>query len=307
TLVIGHSPPIPLWLLVVLGAHVCNAAAFLVDKFLLARTMPKPAVYAFTVGSLSGLAAILLAFDPTLPTRTQGIVDAIAGVTFILALLLFFTALRRGEASRIVPFIGGTIPVYTFLLSYLFLHERLAQRELLAFGCLVVAAALIAREAPGERSRNRGAYLPATASAICFAVSSVLMKVVFDTQPFLSGFAWTRVAVFCAALVILLHRPTRQAIIERRERPRGRMFALFIGGQLAGAVGFLGVNYAIALASVTLVNALQGVQYAILFILVILLGRTFPQLRERLTRAIVIQKIAAILLIAVGLSILGRT
>lgn len=296
---------LPLWLTIVLGAHILNALAFLVDKFLLARTVPKPAVYAFSVGSLSGIAAILFFFDPRLPTLAQLPYDILAGVTFLIALLLFFTALRRGEASRIVPFIGGTIPIYTLLFAYLFLHERLIQQELLAFGLLVVAAALVSREAPGDSPRNRHAYFPATAAAILFAISSVCMKFVFMQQSFLSGFAWTRLAVFLAAMVILLHAPSRRAIFTGSERPHGRMLGLFLGGQVAGAIGFLGVSYAIALASATLVNALQGVQYAILFILILLLGRVYPQLRERLTRRVVLQKVLAIVLIGIGLGLLA--
>lgn len=296
----------PLWLLIVLGAHAANALAFLVDKFLLSRDVPEPRAYAFAVGALSALGAVLLIFDPTLPRPSDIPLDVAAGATFVVALLLFFTALRRGEASRIVPFIGGTIPMYTFLLSYLFLGERLSPRELVAFVLLVIAAALISREAPGEGSRNRGAYLPASASAVCFAVSAVLMKAVFVAQPFLSGFAWTRIAAFLTAMLLLAHGPSRRAILAPRRRQARRTFWLFIGGQVVGAVGFLGVSYAIALASVTLVNALQGVQYAILFVLVLFLGRRFPQLRERLTRVVVFQKVAAIVLIAVGLGLLGR-
>jgi len=42
-------------------------------------------------------------------------------------------------------------------------------------------------------------------------------------------------------------------------------------------------------------------------VFVLFLGRTFPQLRERLTRAIVIQKVAAIVVIAVGLAMLAKS
>lgn len=297
---------IPLWLLVVIGAHSLNAVAFLIDKFLLSRAVPKPAVYAFFVGMLGAITFILLPFDFQIPTAQQAFLDLAAGATFVLALLCFFAALQRGEASRIVPYIGGTIPVWTLLFAYLTLGERLAQQELIAFVVLVFGSALIARGGSAVGHRRRHAYTIASFAAVLFALSTVLMKVIFLQQAFIPGFVWSRAGAVLAALAILLHAPSRAAITRSQERPRGNLLALFVGGQVAGAVGFLTLQYAVSLASPTLVNALQGVQYAFLFVFTLFLGRTFPQLRERLTRAIVLQKVAAIVIIAIGLSMLAK-
>lgn len=297
---------LPLWITVVVGAHLLNALAFLVDKFLLARAVPKPAVYAFFVGVLGAITFVLLPFDLQIPTAPHALLDVAAGATFVLALLLFFSALKRGEASRIVPYVGGTIPVWTLIIAYLILGERLSRDALLAFGVLVIGSALIAREASSGTTRRRHAYTMASLAAVCFAVSTVLMKAVFLSQAFIPGFVWSRAGALLAALAILLHAPSRRAILQRSERPKGKLLGLFFFGQLAGAGGFITLQYAVSLASPTLVNALQGVQYGFLFILTALLGRTFPQLRERLTRGIVTQKIFALIVIAIGLAMLAK-
>lgn len=298
----------PTWLLVVIAAHLLNAVAFVVDKFLLARAVPKPTAYAFFVGMLGAVAFVLLPFDWVVPTPGEAVLDVAAGATFVLALLAFFTALKRGEASRIVPYVGGTIPVWTLILAYAFLGERLAQRELLAFAVLVVGAALIARD-PGHGASGgskRFAYPYASVAAVCFAVSAVLMKAVFLQQSFLAGFAWSRVGSVLAALAILAHGPSRRAISAPQQRPHGKLAVLFTAGQVAGALGFLTIQYAISVASPTLVNALQGVQYAFLFLIAALLGRRFPQLRERLSSRIVSQKVLAIVVIGIGLAMLAQ-
>ena len=297
----------PFWLIVVIGAHLLNAVAFLVDKFLLARTVPKPSVYAFFVGTLGGLTFVLLPFDFQIPTLWQGLLDLAAGGTFVLALLLFFTALKRGEASRVVPYIGGTIPIWTLIIAYLALGERLGRNELVAFAVLVVGSALITRGGSSGTSRQRHAYASASLAALCFAASTVLMKEIFLQQAFIPGFVWSRAGAFLVAILILLHAPSRMAILRPAERPRKQLFGLFIGGQVVGAVGFLSLQYAVSVASPTLVNALQGVQYGFLFILTATFGRTFPQLRERLTRPIVLQKMIALVVIAIGLAMLART
>lgn len=297
---------LPFWIIVVIGAHLLNALAFLVDKFLLARAVPKPAVYAFFVGALGAITFVLLPFDFQIPTASQAVLDAAAGATFVLALLCFFSALKRGEASRIIPYVGGTIPVWTLVIAYLALGERLSRASLLAFGVLVIGSALIAREASTGTARRRHAYTVASLAAACFAMSTVLMKAIFLSQAFIPGFVWSRAGALLAALAILLHAPSRSAILQPSERPKGRMLGLFLFGQLAGAGGFITLQYAVSIASPTLVNALQGVQYGFLFILTAALGRTFPQLRERLTRTIVTQKVIALVVIAIGLAMLTR-
>ncbi|MDO8622185.1 MAG: EamA family transporter [bacterium] len=297
----------PLWLLVVIGAHLLNAVAFLIDKFLLAKTVPKPSVYAFFVGALGGLTFVLLPFDFQIPTAGQAVLDFAAGATFVLALLLFFTALKRGEASRIVPYIGGTIPIWTFLIAYLALGERLGRNEIVAFAVLVIGSALIARGGATSTVRQRHAYTAASFAAIFFAASTVLMKAIFLQQAFIPGFVWSRAGALLAALLILFHAPSRSAILRPQERPKKQLFGLFLGGQVVGAIGFLSLQYAVSMASPTLVNALQGVQYGFLFILTALLGRTLPQLRERLTRPIVLQKILALVVITVGLAMLANS
>ncbi|MFH1099158.1 MAG: DMT family transporter [Candidatus Uhrbacteria bacterium] len=297
----------PFWVIIVLGAHILNALSFLVNKFLLARAVSRPGAYAFYVGALGLIAFALLPFDPALPSSAAAwAIDVAAGATFVLALLAFFTALKRGEASRIIPYVGGTIPVWTLILAYLWLGERLASRELIAFAILVIGSALVAREMKEGRTRTRGAYMYASLAALAFGVSSVLMKAAFLSQPFIAAFVWSRAGAVIAALAILFHGVSRRAIFAREERPRGRrVLTLFFSGQIAGALGFLMLQYAISVASPTLVNALQGVQYAFLFLLIVILGRRYKQLHENLSRAIVIQKLTAIAVIVIGLATLA--
>ena len=61
-------------------------------------------------------------------------------------------------------------------------------------------------------------------------------------------------------------------------------------------------NYAIALGSVVLVNALQGVQYAFLMVLGGLITVFYPKIiKEKINNVIILQKIVAITLISFGL------
>ncbi|MEK7164932.1 MAG: DMT family transporter [Patescibacteria group bacterium] len=300
------------WLLVVLIGHFLNAAAFLTNKFLLNKGIPSPFVYAALTGLLGGAAVVLIPFGFSVPAMPEILRALAAGATFILALIFFYAALKQNEASRVVPLVGGLVPLFTFVLAYFYLGERLANNQILGFVALVVGGVLITLDKKGPASAKatagkRYGYLYAIIAAFVFAVSFVLTKQVFIEQNFVSGFVWSRIGGFLLALLILLIPKERHAIFHPEKTKQGRnIFALFIGGQIAGALGFVLVNYAISLASVSLVNAMQGVQYVFLLIAIVFLGRKFPKiLSEKLSGGVLVQKLAAIVLISAGIGLIA--
>ncbi|GAI92496.1 unnamed protein product [marine sediment metagenome] len=76
-----------------------------------------------------------------------------------------------------------------------------------------------------------------------------------------------------------------------------------------GAGGFILQNFAIALAGLAFLpflNALQGIQYVFLFLIIIFLARKFPRIvEEKLSKKNILQKVISIALIGLGLVILS--
>lgn len=310
------------WLLIVLTGHLLNSIAFLMDKFLLAKKITSPFVYAFFIGALGILGVALIPFGFYVPGVGEIVRALASGAAFVLALIFFFAGLKKNEASRVVPLTGGFVPAFTFVLAYLYLGERLGGIEIAAFAALVVGGVLITvdKEGPASAKATAGkryGYLYAVIAAFIFAVSFVLAKQVYIEQNFISGFVWSRFGGFIAALMILLIPSQRRAIFHpaSAKAAAGKQpsstkgvptSVLFFTGQIAGALGFVLVNYAISLASVSLVNAMQGAQYAFLLIIVALLSKRFPEiLSEKLSGGVLVQKIAAIILISVGIGLIA--
>jgi len=293
------------WLIIVLAGHFLNALAFLMDKFLLAKKIPSPFVYAFFIGALGILSLLLIPFGVAIPSIPEIVRALVAGMAFILALVFFFAGLKENEASRVVPLTGGFVPAFTFVFAYLFLGERLGALEIVAFGALVAGGVLITLERKGRGSKKGDIY--AVVAALVFAVSFVITKQVYIEQAFISGFVWSRIGAFIMAASFLLIPSARHGIFNQpKQKNQGSTAVLFFTGQVSGALGFVLVNYAISLASVSLVNAMQGAQYAFLLVMVALLAKKFPRvLSERLTGMILVQKIAAIVLISVGIVLIA--
>ena len=86
-----------------------------------------------------------------------------------------------------------------------------------------------------------------------------------------------------------------------KKNPNKNKILVFVN-QGFGSAGFMLQNYAIFLGSVTLVNALQGFQYAFLLLISTVLAIMSPKLlKETFSWRIVVQKGLAIIVVGVGI------
>lgn len=296
-----------IWLTVIIFAYLIFAVTSLIDNYLLAGP-PNPKSYSFYIGVL-GISVLVLApfVDLSIPAKPQLLLALLTGVIYILALFWFFMGLEHFEPSRIVPAIGGMLPLFTFTLVYFFSRGEavLGVKELFAFALLILGSFLITFE---RKKISFQSLKISIMAAFLFALVFVLSKYVYLEQPFWSGFIWMRIGGFLAALCFLLTKAVREEIFLKKFTFQKKTGTLFLFNQGMGAGGFILQNFAIALAGLAFLpflNALQGIQYVFLFLIIIFLARKFPRIvEEKLTQKNVLQKVISIALIGLGLIIL---
>jgi len=283
--------------------YFLNAIAVAVDKALLGqRGMKDPAVYTILIATLGLFVFVLAPFGLERPTAASLTWGVLSGVFFTLGLWSMFTVLGRGEASRVPAFIGSLNPLFVFLGSFLFLSERLNTLEAVAFALLVGGGLLMVG---GHGGLGRRDLFLAVASSAAFGIAFVLLKLTFSETNFISGLVWSRLGGFLAALALFLV-PGTWSDLRLSFSAGGKVQLAFVGGQLAGATAGLLNSYAITLASVTLVNALQGVQYVFLLIMAALVSFRWPQLfHDEFSPAVAGRKIGGTLLIVGALWLLS--
>ena len=321
-----------MWLVVAVTSYFVNAGIYIADKFLLSKKIHSSIIYAFLVGIWSIFNIVLLLFDPWFPSGRELGIDLLAGLLFLITLVFWYKALHQSEATRVVPIVGALVPIFSFILSFLFLGEALTERQLLAFLVLINGGILISvkrtrfyktgemwnrfREVFGNVLGGIHAqYRPtqrlvfnSIASALFFAVYYVLIKYIYLSQPFIGSFVWSRFGTFIGALLILFIPDWRRSIIEyQREKdvknPKNLAFFFFI--RLLAGLAFIMINWAISLGNVALVNSLQGVQYVFLILLVLFLSAKYPHiLKEELGGGVILQKIIGVSLVTIGLYML---
>ena len=302
-----------LWLYIAISCYLLFSAVFLIDKHLLAGPIGNPRVLVFYVGMLGVFGLLLIPFgllqNPGI--AVLGLALA-AGAVRVWATYLYFSALRKCEVSRVTTAIGATQPIFSFLLALALSggQASLDYWELAAFTLLFIGSVVIVSEKSFLTFTTARLSL---AASFLFSLSFILSKLVYNQQPFLSGFVLMGFGSFLFSLSFLLFADVRKTLLgllsPKARDKSSRSAALFLLNQFLGASAFILQNYAIFLAPlafVAVINALAGVQYAFLFVLTIIISTYFPRIiKEKITPAIVGQKLIAIAFILAGLYIIA--
>ncbi len=298
------------WLVITILSYFILAVVFLVDKYLLTSSIPNSKVYVFYVGILGILSLILAPFVGFyIPGISQIILGLLAGATFIFGLFWFYKGLSLFEASRIVPAVGGLIPLFTFGFVYVFSRGRvnLSLQEIIAFLFLLFGSVFIVSEK--DKFINLKSLKISLIASFFVSLSSVLIKYVYLSLPFWPGFIWKNIGGFLMALCFFIIFPEiKKEIFKKREKSNPQKATVFLTNQAMGGGASVLQNWAIALAPlvyVAFINVLQGVQYVFLLIFSVFLSLKFPQiLKEEISKGILVQKIIAIIVIGGGLALL---
>lgn len=296
-----------MWLFLAVAAYLLFAISNLGDKLVVSRFKTAPVVYAFYVGVLGLSALVLIPLGVYFLPGFLMVLALLAGLAFVIALFFMYKALSLGETSKAITIMGSSSPIFTFLLSSIFLREQLKLNEIIAFVILVIAIILIdyQKERPRGKKYHESMIFWSVMSGLAFACNYTLTKFLFTHDTFINIFFWTRIGGFAAAMAILLIPHSRKLIKADWKRPKTKKGALVLGIQIAGGTGVIMQSYALTLASATLINALQAVQYALIFVLTLIFGRYDSHLKEHFSRSQLARKILAIILITAGLYLLA--
>jgi len=291
-----------MWLFLALIAYILFAG-------LLTRPIPDARVYAFYTGILGVFAFLLAIFGFQLPAGTIIFLAFLAGAIFIWALFLFFAALRIGEVSRIGISLGGLVPFFTLFFVYIWTGEFPNSLQLSAFALLVVGSFVIILERFVELAHSLKKFFLVVTSAGLFGLYFALVRFLFSEQSFISIFILIKAGGALAALLFLFSPQVRKIIFEHKKSPPKRTGGIFIAKNIAGGVGALSLHFAISIArfvEVSLISALQGAQFVLVFFGVLFLTKKFPWIvKEKIYGEALVVKFFGTGLIVAGIIILA--
>jgi drug/metabolite transporter (DMT)-like permease len=299
-----------MWLFIALLGNVALAVVGVMNKLILTKFVSKPIILAFYSTIFVLPLFLLLPFGVKIPgVLTDYLVFAVSGLGFAFGVWTMYVAFQESEVSHVGPLVGVAVTLFILFLSRIFLAEKLSAYNLLAVVVLIVGSLIISFEKSAQHNGWHRGMEWGVLAGFLFAVSHVAAKYIYGVYDFYSGFIWTRLPIGIFGAVLLLF-PSVRALFHQRcpeSAPHGggKRLALIAGTIILGLVGVILTQYAAALGSVSLVNALAGAQYALIIIFVAALSKFWPRiLTETYGRKEIIQEAAAVAMIGLGLVLL---
>lgn len=291
------------WFLIAILGYLALALAFILDKFILTDSVDAPAVYTFYSTIIMFGALVLWPFGVTLLGGIDWLWAVVSGVGFGLGLWFLYIAVSEGETSHITPFQGAFVTISSYVLGALFLNEQLSQLQIWGIVLLVVASFLLSFEKSRKHSGIHIGFLWAAIAGFFFALSHVSAKYLYDIYPFLTGFMWTRATTGLVGVALLFSPSVLQALRTPKQKKEEQTVAkhyavpIIMANKVLAIAAVVAIQYAASIGSVTLVQALSGVQFVLMFFLILLFTKITPKFfKEEFTvREIVVQSIALII------------
>lgn len=306
------------WFLIAIVSYFLLAVVNLTDKFLIDNVLRSSKAYAFLVCLLGSLVFLAAPWLLHFPGWFWFSANMFTGALFAAAIFFLYEALRRGEAARTIILIGGLIPVFSTLISWLLLGDSFSGGQIIGLLFLLIGIFLVAF-LPGRHSFWEKLWLSFRSedykknsvalillASFFYASFFAATKYVYAGQDFWSAFIWIRLGALITVLFFLFDRKSRQEIIKNLKGDDGKKHKnknifLFLFNQGLGSLSFILQNYAIFLGPVAIITALQGVQYAIMMFFSFFLGLFFKEYKEKFSWQSLIQKTVALIFISLGL------
>ena len=228
-----------------------------------------------------------------------------AAIIYTIATYFYFKALDNNDAS-IVVIMFQLIPVFSYIISLLFLKENLTIQQVIGSIIIIISAIIISLDFKERNNKSKfKALILMTLSSLFFAIYFILFDVAIRNSEYNSCAFWYQVGLLLIGIILMCITSYRITFIRAIKTNGKRYFPLNITNEAINLIANLLINFANLTLPIALANVLNGFQGAFVFLLGILGVKLLPKyFKEDLTKNIVFKKITCIVLSVVGLIIM---
>ena len=302
------------WILIVILGNFLGALSNIVSKIIVSGSVSQKPIQPTPLTFYSGFFGIAV-FLPALvlnfwlnfiDMRPLAAAFGLAGGLFlILSLWPFYYVLSRNETSRVMTIFVAAVPLFTFLMKYIFIGERLKDIQLLAVMMLVIGGVLISTRRHKDGGLGFSDTVVTALAGFGIASGLILAERSFRFQGFISGFIWITGGYFLSSVILYLWPGQKEKIENTGDYAEKKNIFLFFSEKILGTSGSILIKYSISLVSATLVNAFEGIKQFFVLILAGIFSFFFPGVyKEELKGVVLWQKIFAAALVFAGIFLL---
>jgi len=294
------------WLLIAFLAPLLWAVSTFIDKVLLSKYFKGKVGALIIYSCLIGLPIFIIIFLFKPEVININLVTALLVILnstlFIIYLFPYLYALNQDDTSAVVP-IFRIVPVFTFILAFFILGEKLTLLQILA-GILIISGAI----GMSSNFSGKGIHIKKKVlglmilASLMVAVNSVLFKFFAIELDFWTVSFWQYFGFFIFGLILLIFvKKYRVDFIESYRENKLSIVGLNLFNEVINIIAIIISTYATLLAPVALVGLVNGFQPFFVFLLGTLMTLMVPNLiKEDLSRKKLIQKIFFIIILFIG-------
>ncbi len=280
-------------------AHGLIGISLVWDKVLLKKKETQNLLsYVFWLGAISIFGLILIAFGFEWKSWQVAVLAFAAGLLDLVGSFFYYWALKAGEASDELAIMGGFGAVATALLSVPLLKSPLGGQA--AGFAIMTGGGFIMFFA--EKTPIRKMLPKILIAAVAFGFMDVLQKLAFNQTNFVSAYVFFTFGTTVGAFALLIPPSWRAQVFEHSaEAPPKSKFWYMFNRFVAGVGSFL-VVLAVSRAAPSLVEAISGLRYVVIFLGAYMITRFRPKwFCEDFSRRVLFIKATGTLLVIAGL------
>ncbi len=295
------------WFFISLVATALFAVSNFIDKILISKYFKGGgvgalAIYSALIGFFILPAPLFFDANFLAPGLFDILLMSCSGVLYLLGIIPYLYALTEDDTSAVVP-IFQTIPIFSFILGYVFLRETITSVQfigmlLIVFGSITIS---IDMSESKVRFKKKGTLLMLMAS-VFISFSNLLFKFTGNDYGFLITSYWTYLGyAILGALFFVFVKNYRTQFIFSMKANSLKIISINSLNEVIAIVSKMLQNFATLLAPLALVIAVNGFQPVFVLIYGILLTLFFPHIvSENITKRHIGIKAISITIIVIG-------
>lgn len=304
-------------IILAISGYFLAALVFVLDRYILKTSIPKPSVYAYFTGLFSLFALGFIPFGFEFSRGETIALSLLSGMIFVYGLVALYSAIRMNGITRIAPLVGAMVPTIIFFFSFLgciVTAEMFTPIDMVAVFFLVIGGIILSIELPFQSRIFFRGFSYAILASLLIAIFFMGFKQSSQDQNFVSVFVWSRLGMVGGSFSLLLFPVFRREIFSAHHQSAGKekkkeqwgTWSVFLTNKILASISYLCVSLAVTLGSVTIVQALGSVQYVFVLLLGGMATFFFPKIfRERLFGRFGLQMTTALVCITVGTVLTG--
>lgn len=299
-------------IILVLSASLMWATTNHIDKYISHKFIGESNIRGLLVFSSLVAGGILLPF--TIITKNIDysidylplIVTILSSITYLFGIYFYLKALEKNDTSIVVSMFQ-LIPVFSFILGFIFLKETLSIKQL--FGCLIIilsAFAITIDEKHKNNDNKKYALLMMILSSFLSAIYFILFNFAVKHSDYDTVSFFYQIGLLFSGIVLIFIKKYRIPFLRMIKNGRARIFLLNTTNEAINLFANLFVNYANTIIPIALSTTLNGFQPAFVFLIGFIGEKTAPKIfYENISKSTIIQKSICIILGVIGLYIIS--